>query len=105
MPHEVTIDIDEKPQPDGARDPGIGSNVPASTQASGDSATPDAPPAKRAPRTKYLLGIAGLLVVLASVTSAYAVYAGWESTDDAQIDGYVNPVSSRVAGYVTRRVC
>ena len=95
--HEVTIDIDEKPQPGAARDV-----KPTSPQSSGGSATPDPPPAKRAPRTKYLLGIAGLLVVMASVTSAYAVFAGWESTDDAQIDGYVNPISSRVAGYVTK---
>ncbi len=98
-PHEVTIDIDEKPQPDGVRG---GSNVQPSPQTSSDSATPAPPSAKRAPRTKYLLGIAGLLVVMASVTSAYAVFAGWESTDDAQIDGYVNPISSRVAGYVTK---
>ena len=97
--HEVTIDIDEKPQPDGVRG---GSDLQPSFQASGDSATSAPPAAKRAPRTKYLLGIAGLLVVMASVTSAYAVFAGWESTDDAQIDGYVNPISSRVAGYVTK---
>jgi membrane fusion protein (multidrug efflux system) len=32
----------------------------------------------------------------------YRHYAAWESTDNAQIDGYVYPVSSRVAGYVTR---
>ena len=95
--HEVTIDIDEEPQPGAARDVRA-----TSPQSSGGSATPDPPPAKRAPRTKYLLGIAGLLVVMASVTSAYAVFAGWESTDDAQIDGYVNPISSRVAGYVTK---
>jgi membrane fusion protein (multidrug efflux system) len=32
----------------------------------------------------------------------YRHYAAWESTDDAQIDGYIYPVSSRVTGYVTR---
>ena len=96
MPHEVTIDIDEKVQPDQALDTGTASKV------SGDSTTPAPPAAKRSPRTKYLLGIAGLLAVMASVSSAYAVFAGWESTDDAQIDGYVNPISSRVAGYVTK---
>jgi membrane fusion protein (multidrug efflux system) len=30
----------------------------------------------------------------------YRHFAGWESTDDAQIDAYINPVSPRVAGYV-----
>jgi membrane fusion protein (multidrug efflux system) len=28
--------------------------------------------------------------------------SAWESTDDAQIDGYVNPISSRVSGYITK---
>ena len=32
----------------------------------------------------------------------YRHYTSWESTDDAQIDGYIYPVSSRVSGYVTR---
>ena len=32
----------------------------------------------------------------------YRHYAAWESTDDAQIDGYIYPVSARVSGYVTR---
>src|SRR5262249_529180 len=32
----------------------------------------------------------------------YRRYAAWESTDDAQIDGYIFPVSSRVSGYVTQ---
>jgi len=27
-------------------------------------------------------------------------YAGWESTDDAQIDGHINPISPRVGGHV-----
>jgi membrane fusion protein (multidrug efflux system) len=48
--------------------------------------------------------IAPLVVVLlaAAATLAYRHYAGWESTDDAQIDGYINPISSRVAGYITK---
>ena len=37
----------------------------------------------------------------AATALAYHYYAGWESTDDAQIDGYINPISSRVSGYVT----
>jgi len=34
----------------------------------------------------------------------YERYAAWESTDDAQVDGYIFPVSARVPGYVTRVV-
>jgi membrane fusion protein, multidrug efflux system len=53
------------------------------------------------PRTK--LAVAGLgLLVLVSLFALYRHLAAWESTDDAQIDGYVYPVSSRVSGYVTR---
>ncbi len=42
------------------------------------------------------------LVVLAISVLVYRHIAAWESTDDAQIDGYIYPVSARVSGYVTR---
>src|SRR5262245_37063428 len=59
-------------------------------------------PARRLkPRTQWTLGGVGLLVLLGLV-GLYRHLAAWESTDDAQIDGYVYPVSSRVSGYVTR---
>ena len=44
------------------------------------------------------------LVVVASSLLLYRYLLAWESTDDAQIDGYIYPVSSRVSGYVTRVV-
>jgi membrane fusion protein (multidrug efflux system) len=46
-----------------------------------------------------------LAVGLAVIVTAGVIYwrsTAWESTDDAQIDGFVIPVSSRVAGHVTR---
>jgi len=49
---------------------------------------------------KILVPVAALVLAIAA-GALYYFYAGWESTDDAQIDGYVNLVSSRVAGYVT----
>ena len=52
-------------------------------------------------RAKILVPIAVLVVAIAT-GGLYYFYAGRESTDDAQIDGYVNLISSRVAGYVTR---
>ncbi len=55
---------------------------------------------KRMARAKIIAPIVALLLAAASVL-AYRYYAGWESTDDAQIDGYINPISSRVAGYIT----
>jgi membrane fusion protein (multidrug efflux system) len=41
-----------------------------------------------------------LVIVVISV-QVYRSYAAWESTDDAQIDGYIYPVNSRIPGYVT----
>jgi membrane fusion protein (multidrug efflux system) len=52
-------------------------------------------------RTKIVLVALGLAVLVISVL-LYRHFAAWESTDDAQIDGYIYPVSARVSGYVTR---
>jgi membrane fusion protein, multidrug efflux system len=97
MPQEMTIEIEEKAQPDGA-----GADKRISVQGSDDSRGAAKPAAKSKSRTKILLGIGGVLVLAAAAAAGYYFFAGWESTDDAQIDGYVNPISSRVAGYVTK---
>jgi membrane fusion protein (multidrug efflux system) len=48
----------------------------------------------------------GLFVLTVAVVSAgvlvYRYYARLQSTDDAQVDGYVYPITARVSGYVTR---
>ena len=49
-----------------------------------------------------ILFVAILLVLIAAGIRLYQYLQLWESTDDAQIDGYIYPVSSRVSGYVTR---
>jgi membrane fusion protein (multidrug efflux system) len=51
-------------------------------------------------RKRILLGIlAGVVVLLAGI--AWWLYSRtYESTDDAQIDGHLNPIASRVAGTV-----
>jgi membrane fusion protein (multidrug efflux system) len=53
------------------------------------------------PRRQWLI-LAAIVAVIGASIFLYRHYAGWESTDDAEIDGYINPISSRVAGYVTR---
>ncbi|HKS76159.1 MAG TPA: biotin/lipoyl-binding protein, partial [Terriglobales bacterium] len=50
---------------------------------------------------RWLIALIALVAVGASAL-LYRYLAAWESTDDAQIDGYIYPVSSRVSGYVTR---
>jgi membrane fusion protein, multidrug efflux system len=52
-------------------------------------------------RTKIIALVAGLAVVVGGLL-LYRYFTSYESTDDAQIDGYIYPVSARVAGYVTR---
>jgi len=63
---------------------------------------PGRPPQRRTKTLWRILWVALALVVLVSTTSMYRYFAAWESTDDAEIDGYIFPVSSRVSGYVTR---
>ncbi len=52
-------------------------------------------------RRVVLFLVIGLLVAAAGVL-AYRYFASYESTDDAEIDGYIYPMSSRVSGYVVR---
>ena len=60
------------------------------------------PPARRRKLGRnILLALLGLALIVVAVL-LYRHFAAWESTDDAQIDGYIYPVSSRVTGYVTR---
>ncbi len=53
-------------------------------------------------RLFLVLTLAGIVVLLAAGGfAAWSYYSVRESTDDAQIDGHVNPVSARVGGTVT----
>ncbi len=72
----------------------------------GESTTrvgPARPQARRArPLRRILFVVLGLAVIVSVSVLAYRHFAAWESTDDAQIDGYIYPVSSRITGYVNR---
>ena len=77
----------------------VGSGEP---KPSGTGVGPGRAPARRGKfRLKIVLPVLGLAVLGLSVL-LYRHFAAWESTDDAQIDGYIYPLSSRVSGYVTR---
>jgi membrane fusion protein (multidrug efflux system) len=43
-----------------------------------------------------------LLAAVAAGVLVYRHYARLQSTDDAQVDGYIYPITARVSGYVTR---
>jgi membrane fusion protein (multidrug efflux system) len=51
-------------------------------------------------RTKWIIG----LILLALIGASYFVYRNYfayrETTDDAQIDGHINPVAAKVSGHV-----
>lgn len=86
---ETTTETPEKPKTEepASRSPGVGPGRPLKR------------PLKL--RTKILLGVGGLVVVASGIL-LYLYFTTFESTDDAQIDGYIYPVSPRVTGYVTR---
>jgi membrane fusion protein (multidrug efflux system) len=101
MAEDRTIDFQETVVLD--ERPGVADGAPPSEKTPqghqrGDSSRPAS--GKRMARAKIIAPIVVLLLAAASAF-AYRYYAGWESTDDAQIDGYINPISSRVAGYIT----
>lgn len=63
---------------------------------------PGAPPARRSKRLWRILLLAGVLAVIVVISvESYRYFSTWETTDDAQIDGYIYPVSPRITGYVT----
>jgi membrane fusion protein (multidrug efflux system) len=59
------------------------------------------PPAKGLanPRTRFLL-LGGGLVLLVALISLFLYYSDRESTDDAQVDGHITQISSKVYGRV-----
>ncbi|MDA8140263.1 MAG: HlyD family secretion protein [Desulfobacteraceae bacterium] len=63
------------------------------------------PPARRrfALKSRTSLVLAGFIVAFAICAGFYFWYSGrYESTDDAQVDGHIDPVSARVAGHIDR---
>jgi len=82
--------------------------APATPPAANSISAADASRRRPSPRGRgrskiILLILAGVALVFAAIV-LYRGYAAWESTDDAQIDGYIFPVSARVPGYVARVV-
>jgi membrane fusion protein (multidrug efflux system) len=78
----------------------------ASTTLSGvEPGEPAAPPLKRRAhfrRHSRRLAVAAIaLIVIASASVWYWRSLSWESTDNAQIDGFIYPISARVSGHVT----
>jgi membrane fusion protein, multidrug efflux system len=72
------------------------------SKSSGTGVGPGRPPARPARAFKLILLLVIGVVLIATAVRIYRYITAWESTDDAQIDGYIYPVSSRIPGYVAR---
>jgi membrane fusion protein, multidrug efflux system len=71
--------------------------------ASRESATPPlSPHYKRSNARKNILIVAIVLVVLVGGLFLWRYLGTYESTDDAQVDAHLYPVSARISGYVTK---
>ncbi|HZQ25363.1 MAG TPA: HlyD family secretion protein [Terriglobales bacterium] len=57
--------------------------------------------ALRNPRVKLGLLIVGVVIVVAGIL-LWRYFSSYESTDDAQIDGHINPISARISGHVQK---
>lgn len=55
----------------------------------------------RSPRFRIFL-ILGIIIVLTGGFFLWRYFASYEDTDDAEIDGHLNPISARVSGHVLK---
>ncbi len=60
------------------------------------------PSARRSKAGRNIVLVLVAIIVVVGGIVLYRHLAAWESTDDAEIDGYIYPISSRITGYVTR---
>jgi membrane fusion protein, multidrug efflux system len=53
------------------------------------------------PRARVFLVIAAIVVIVGGIF-AWRYFSSYESTDDAEVDGHLQPLSARISGYVLR---
>jgi membrane fusion protein, multidrug efflux system len=51
------------------------------------------------PRARIFLVIAGIVIIVGGIF-AWRYFSSYESTDDAEVDGHLMPLSARISGYV-----
>jgi membrane fusion protein, multidrug efflux system len=81
---------------------------PEETSSSSETHTASPPPEFRRqgflqanPRARIFLVIAAIVVIVGGFF-AWRYFSSYESTDDAQVDGHLMPLSARISGYVLR---
>jgi membrane fusion protein, multidrug efflux system len=55
----------------------------------------------RAPRARMFL-IGAIILLIVGTIFAWRYFSSYESTDDAQVDGHLMPLSARISGYVSK---
>ncbi len=82
-------------------------NQPAETSSAADTHPASPPPEYRRPgffqanpRARLLLIIAAIVVIIGGIF-AWRYFSSYESTDDAEVDGHLQPLSARISGYVS----
>ena len=76
------------------------SNEVASSPAAAHSASPPPPPARSRRVIPIWLIVAIVIVIAGAGIWVFHYYSTFETTDDAQVDGHINPISARVGGYI-----
>jgi membrane fusion protein, multidrug efflux system len=87
-------------------------NAPANSPAQDANLRPEThsaspPPSRREeffrkrPQARLWLIVAGIVLVVA-IVFAWRYFASYESTDDAQVDGHLMPLSARISGYILK---
>ena len=57
---------------------------------------------KQKPQARWYLLLAVVLVLIVGGIFAYRYFSSYESTDDAEVDGHLMPLSARISGYVSK---
>ncbi len=68
----------------------------------GSGSPPPASPRRKLNKKKRRILLGAILTLLAGGFLVWRYYAQFITTDDAEIEGYLHPISARVSGYVTR---
>src|ERR1700733_6407320 len=86
----------------------VESPAPPSETTSRPVAPPAPPPTSRAsdylrarPHARIFIIIAVIVVIVGGIL-AWRYFSSYESTDDAEVDGHLMPVSARISGYVAK---
>jgi membrane fusion protein (multidrug efflux system) len=67
---------------------------------SGSPSNEKPPPEVPRKKRRLLVPIVILLIAIAGISTWWLVTRNYEDTDDAQVDGHLNPISSRVSGTI-----